>query len=162
MVTDKQVRLLRKKRMEGKTLEAAAAAASMTEKTARKWEHRALPSATKTPRAWRTRPDPFVDVWAAEVEPLLIDDKDGKLEAKTIFAELCRRHPDAFEAGQLRTLQRRVRVWRAEQGPEKEVFFPQSHAPGRMASIDFTRATELAITIAGVPFAHLFFQFVLA
>lgn len=162
MVTDRQVRLLRKKRMESKTLEAAALAAGMSERTARKWQHGALPSATKEPRTWRTRPDPFVDVWAAEVEPLLVADTDGKLEAKTVFEELCRRHPDTFEQGQLRTLQRRVRVWRAERGPEKEVFFPQSHAPGRMASIDFTRATELAITIAGIPFAHLFFQFVLA
>lgn len=162
MVTDKQVRLLRKKRMEGKTLEAAGVAAGVTEKTARKWEHGALPSARKTPRTWRTRPDPFVDVWASEVEPLLVADKDGKLEAKTVFAELCRRHPAVFELGQLRTLQRRVRVWRAEQGPEKEVFFPQEHLPGRMASIDFTHATELAITIAGVAFVHLFFELVLA
>lgn len=162
MVTDRQVRLLRKKRMEKKTLEAAAMAAGMSERTARKWQHGALPSATKTPRTWRTRPDPFVDVWAADVEPLLIADKDGKLEAKTIFEELCRRHPDVFEPGQLRTLQRRIRVWRAEQGPEKEVYFPQDHQPGRMASIDFTHATELAVTIAGIPFVHLFFQFVLA
>lgn len=162
MVTDKQVRLLRKKRMQGKTLEAAAVAAGMTEKTARKWERGALPSASKTPRTWRTRPDPFEDVWEEEVEPLLVEDKDGKLEAKTIFAELCRRHPTAFEVGQLRTLQRRVRVWRAEQGPEKEVFFPQEHLPGKMASIDFTHATELDVTIAGVAFVHLFFEFVLA
>lgn len=162
MVTDRQVRLLRKKRMEKKTLEAAATAAGMSERTARKWQHGALPSATKQPRTWRTRPDPFSDVWAAEVEPLLVDDSDGELEAKTIFEELCRRHPDAFEPGQLRTLQRRVRLWRAEKGPAKEVFFPQKHAPGRMASIDFTHATELGVTIAGVQFVHLFFQFVLA
>jgi transposase len=162
MVTDRQVRLLRKKRMEKKTLEAAATAAGMSERTARKWQHGALPSAMKTPRTWRTRPDPFVDVWADDVEPLLVGDTDGELEAKTIFEELCRRHPDAFEPGQLRTLQRRVRLWRAERGPEKEVFFPQKHEPGRMASIDFTHATELAVTIAGVPFVHLFFQFVLA
>lgn len=162
MVTDRQVRLLRKKRMEKKTLEAAATAAGMSERTARKWQHGALPSAMKQPRTWRTRPDPFVDVWAAEVEPLLVDDTAGELEAKTIFEELCRRHPDAFEPGQLRTLQRRVRLWRAEKGPEREVFFPQKHAPGRMGSMDFTHATELGVTIAGVHFVHLFFQFVLA
>jgi hypothetical protein len=162
MVTDRQVRLLRKKRMEEKTLEAAATAAGMCERTARTWQRGALPSATKTPRTWRTRPDPFVDVWEEDVEPLLVADADGELEAKTIFEELCRRHPDTFEFGQLRTLQRRVRIWRAERGPEKEVFFPQKHVPGRMASIDFTHATELAVTIAGVPFVHLFFQFILA
>lgn len=162
MVTDRQVRLLRKKRMEKKTLEAAATAAGMSERTARKWQHGVLPSAKKRPRTWRTRPDPFVDVWGAEVEPLLVADTDGELDAKTIFEDLCRRHPDTFEPGQLRTLQRRVRLWRAEKGPAKEVFFPQKHVPGRMGSIDFTHATELGVTIAGVQFVHLFFQFVLA
>src|SRR5690242_2980673 len=114
MVSNRQVRLLRKKRMEGKTLEAAAAAAGMSERTARTWQRGPLPSETKGPRAWRTRPDPFAEVWATEVEPLLVADTEGKLEAKTIFEELCRRKPSAFEAGQLRTLQRRVREWRAQ------------------------------------------------
>jgi hypothetical protein len=67
-----------------------------------------------------------------------------------------------FEHGQLRTLQRRVREWRAERGPEKEVYFPQEHLPGRMASLDFTHATELGVTIAGAVFVHLFFELVLA
>jgi transposase len=162
MVTDRQVRLLRKKRMEGKTLEAAAMAAGMSERTARTWQHGPLPSATKEPRTWRTRPDPFADVWSKEIEPLLIADADGGLEAKTIFEELQRRRPGEYDAGQLRTLQRRVRSWRAERGPDKEVYFPQEHAPGRMASIDFTHAGELGVTIAGAPFVHLFFQLVLA
>ncbi len=162
MVTDKQVCLLRKKRMQGKTLEAAAMAAGMSERTARTWQRGELPSSSKESRSWRTRPDPFVDVWAADVEPLLIADAEGKLEAKTIFEELCRRHPEAYEAGQLRTLQRRVRVWRATRGPEKEVYFPQAHTPGRMGSMDFTHGTELRVTLAGVPFVHLFFEFVLA
>jgi hypothetical protein len=148
--------------MEGRTLEAAAAAAGMSERTARTWQRGPLPSETKQPRTWRTRPDPFVDVWATEVEPLLTADTEGKLEAKTIFEELCRRQPGAFEAGQLRTLQRRVRDWRAQHGPDKEVYFPQEHAPGRTGSIDFTHATELGVTIAGAVFVHLFFQLVLA
>ena len=162
MVTDRQVRLLRKKRMEEKTLEAAAVAAGMSERTARTWQHGPLPSATTTSRSWRTRPDPFVDVWAAKIEPLLVADSDGKLEAKTIFEELCRLQPDAFEPGQLRTLQRRVRVWRAERGPEKEIFFPQLHTAGKMGAIDFTHATELSVIIGGLPFVHLFFELVLA
>jgi len=162
MVSDRQVRLLRKKRMENKTMEAAAAAASMSERTARKWQRGPLPTATKVQRSWRTRPDPFVEVWTTEVEPMLVADKEGKLEAKTVFAELCRKKPGMFEYGQLRTLQRRIREWRAERGPDKEVYFPQEHVPGRMASMDFTHATELGITIAGVVFVHLFFEFVLA
>jgi hypothetical protein len=91
-----------------------------------------------------------------------VEDEEGKLEAKTIFEELCRRRPGEFEAGQLRTLQRRVRSWRAERGPDKEVFFPQEHAPGRMGAIDFTHAGELGVRIAGAVFAHMFFQLVLA
>ncbi|WP_437732695.1 IS21 family transposase [Sorangium sp. So ce1335] len=162
MVSDRQVRVLRKKRMEGKTLETAAAAAGMSERTARTWQRGPLPSETKQPRTWRTRPDPFAEVWATEVEPLLVADKKGELEAKTIFEDLVRRKPGEFEPGQLRTLQRRVREWRAQHGPAKEVFFPQEHVPGRMASMDFTHATELGVTIAGELFVHLFFQFVLA
>ena len=162
MVTDKQVRLLRRKRMEGKTLEAAAVAAGMSERTARTWQHGPLPSATTTSRSWRTRPDPFEKVWVPDVEPLLLADSDGKLEAKTIFEELCRLHPSTFDLGQLRTLQRRVRLWRAERGPEKEVFFPQVHVAGKMASIDFTHATELSVVVGGLPFVHLFFELVLA
>jgi hypothetical protein len=162
MVTDEQVRVLRKKRMEGKTLEAAAAAAGMSERTARKWQRGEMPSETKRVREWRTRPDPFADVWEKEVEPLLEGDKEGKLEAKTIFDELNRERTEKFGAGQLRTLQRRVREWRALRGGEKEVFFPQEHAPGRMGAFDFTHATDLGVTIAGVVFFHLFFEFVLA
>lgn len=162
MVSDRQVRLLRKKRMENKTLEAAASAAGMSERTARKWQRGPLPSETKQPRTWRTRPDAFVEVWEAEIEPLLVADTEGKLEAKTIFAELCRKRPGEFEAGQLRTLQRRVRDWRAQYGPHKEVYFPQEHLPGRMGSFDFTHATELGVTIAGELFVHMFFQLVLA
>jgi hypothetical protein len=136
MVSDRQVRLLRKKRMEKTTLEAAASAAGMSERTARAWQRGPLPSETKEPRTWRTRPDPYEEVWSTEIEPLLVADTEGKLEAKTIFAELCRTRPGVFEPGQLRTLQRRVREWRAERGPEKEVYFPQEHVPGRMASMD--------------------------
>lgn len=162
MVTDRQVRLLRKKRMAGMTLDAAASAAAMGERTARKWQRGPLPSGTREARGWRTRRDPFEEVWATEVEPLLRSDTEGKLEAKTIFEELCRRRPEQFEPGQLRTLQRRVRSFRAQHGPDKEVFFPQQHAPGKMASLDFTHGKELGVTIAGVLFVHLLFELVLA
>lgn len=160
MVTDAQVRLLRKKRMEGKTIEAASAAAGMSERTARAWSTGPLPSETKQPRHWRTRDEPFAEVWP-EVEAWLVADDEGKLEAKTVLAELIRRHPERFEAGQLRTLQRRFREWRALKGPGKEVFFPQVHEAGRMGSLDFTHANELGVTIAGLFFPHMFFHLVM-
>ena len=71
MVTDQQVVLLRQKVMEGKTRQAAAAAAAMSERSARKWQRGSLPSESKQARrSWRTRPDPFADVWEKEIEPL--------------------------------------------------------------------------------------------
>jgi hypothetical protein len=108
MVTDAQVRLLRKRMAEGKTLVSAAAAAGMSERSARTWKRGALPSAAKEPRAWRTRPDPFADVWESEVVPLLVADTGGVLEATTVLSELQRHRGDGWGTGQLRTLQRRM------------------------------------------------------
>src|SRR5436190_24369588 len=70
--------------------------------------------------------------------------------------------PGAVSSGQARTLQRRFRDWRARHGVEPEVFFEQVAIPGREAAIDFTHATELGVTIAGDPFRHLLFEFVLS
>lgn len=162
MVNDAQVRLLRQKMKENKPLETAAAAAGMSARTAQRWKTGPLPSEKKGSRAWRTRQDPFEEVWEKDVVPLLEADTRGRLEAKTVLAELMRRDPSRFAEGQLRTLQRRFRDWRAVQGPGKEVFFPQEHPPGREAAIDFTNANELGVTIAGEPLEHLLFQLVLS
>jgi hypothetical protein len=83
------------------------------------------------------------------------------LEAKTIFEYLQRRYPGHFADGQLRTLQRRVKVWRATEGPAKEVFFAQRHQPGRLSASDFTHMNELGITIQGQSFPHLIYHLVL-
>jgi hypothetical protein len=148
--------------MEKRTLQAAAAAAGMSERAARKWRKGPLPSETKQPRSWRTRVDPFADVWESEIVPLLRGDEAGILQATTIIQVLDERRPGAFRAGQVRTLQRRVRDWRALHGPAKEVYFEQRHLPGREAALDFTHCTELGVTILGRPFRHLLFQFVLS
>src|SRR2546425_10644400 len=84
MVSDAQVRLLRQKRMERKTQEAAAAAAGMSVRTARTWARGPLPSAGKTPRGWRTRPDPFSGVWGQEIGPPPTADHARVLEAATL------------------------------------------------------------------------------
>jgi hypothetical protein len=97
-------------------------------------------------------------VWR-ELEELL--EREPGLEALTLMEHLCRQYPGQFEMGQLRTLQRRVKRWRAVAGPEREVFFPQEHPPGRQGQSDFTHMKELAVTIAGQPFDHLFYHFML-
>src|SRR5690606_15796915 len=83
------------------------------------------------------------------------------LEAKTLFEDLQRRYPAQFQDGQLRTLQRRVKQWRALEGPPKEVFFPQEHHPGELCQSDFTHMTALGVTIGGQRFEHLIYHFVL-
>ena len=159
MVTDLQVRLMRRKLREGKSQEAAAAAAGMSVRTARQWQRGHLPSQVDQPRHWRTRKDPFAGIWAEEIVPLLESDKDGDLQATTILEYLDERYPDRFIPAQVRTLQRRMRDWRALYGPEKEVYFEQVHPPGREAVIDFTHATRLGVTIQGQLFSHLLFLF---
>ena len=147
--------------MAGKTL-AAAAAAGMSERAARTWQSGPLPSASKAPRTWRTREDPFADVWRSEVVPQLVADTDGRLQVLTLFKALCGRHPGRFQPGQLRTLQRRVREWRVQYGPDREVYFEQVAVPGREAAFDFTDASDLGVTLGGVAFRHLLFEWVLS
>ena len=162
MVTDGQVRVLRRKLMEGKTQEAAAAGAGMSVVSARKWCAGLYPSQARKRHWWRNRPDPFGEVFESEVVPLLAADEKRVLEARTILGELNRRHPGGFSARHLRTLQRRIRQWRALNGPDKEVFFPQEHPPGREAAYDFTNCDELGVTISGTLFDHLLFELALS
>lgn len=144
---------------DGLPLATLAAKAGMDEKTARKYLKAAkLPSQMKRLRDWRTRMDPFAEIWP-EVEGMLR--VAPGLEALTIFEELERRYAGRFQAGQLRTLQRRVRVWRGLYGPEREVFFPQVHRPGVQSQSDFTSMNALDVTIGGLRFPHLLYHFVL-
>lgn len=139
--------------------EIAAAKAGMDAKTARKYLREGrLPSETRVDRTWRTRPDPFMEVWE-EVRQLV--NANPGLEAKTLFEALQREHPGRFADGQLRTLQRRLKHWRATEGPGREVFFAQKHVPGRLGQSDFTHMSELGITIGGQSFPHLLYHFVL-
>src|SRR4051794_9966181 len=159
MVTDQQVRRLRHFDRLGLPPGQAAAKAGMDDKTARKYRRlNQLPSEVGMEHAWRTRPDPFAEVWPQLQEQLALN---PGLEAKTLFEALQRQHPGRFADGQLRTLQRRLKQWRAVQGPAKEVFFAQVHQPGRLGASDFTHCTELGVTIAGTPFPHLIYHFVL-
>jgi transposase len=143
---------------EGETLELAALKSGMSENTARRYRKGALPKGRRDQRTYRTRADPFEAVWP-DVERML--ESAPGLEAKTIFARLCERPEATFSEGQLRTLQRKIRRWRAEHGPHKEVMFPQQHRPGEYAQSDFTSMNDLEITIGGEAFDHLVYHFVL-
>jgi transcriptional regulator with XRE-family HTH domain len=159
MKTDHEVRQMRRERSKGKTQEQAAARAGMSVRTARKYERLGqVPSQTKQPRTHRTRQNPFDTDWPWVVAQL---ERDPALQAKTLFAELCRTYPGRYQPNQIRTLQRHIAQWRAQFGPSREVTFPQVHQPGRMGQSDFTEMNDLQITLAGVPFLHLLYHFVL-
>ena len=130
----------------------------MYPKTARKYLNlQRLPSEL-LPKPRGRRPDPFAAVWGEVQEQL---SASAGLEAKTLFEHLQRRYPGQFQDGQLHTLQRRVKYWRATEGPNREVFFVQRHHPGRLAASDFTHMEELVVTIQGQSFAHMVYHFVL-
>ena len=137
----------------------AAAKASISTATAYRFEqdHR-LPSSTDKVRT-RRRPDPLADFFDAEVIPIL--KAAPGLRAVAIFEEMQRRHPH-LSPGARRTLERRIRSWRAEHGADQEVIFRQVHEPGGMGLSDFTDMADLAVMIGGEPLNHRLYHFRLA
>src|SRR5712692_5112468 len=159
MVTDLQVRTLMKHLSSSMPLTKAALKVGIDVKTARKYRDAGrLPRQARAPHAWRTREDPFAAIWE-ELRALL--EVNPGLQAKTLFEYLQRQYPGQFPHGQLRTLQRKLKAWRAVEGPAKEVFFPQEHFPGDLAASDFCHLCALGVMIAGAPFDHLLYHFVL-
>jgi hypothetical protein len=159
MIKDTQILKLRQLVGEGDPLYLAALKVGMDTKTGRKYRHAdRLPSESFIPRTWRTREDPFQDVWPELLGRLELA---PGLQAKTLFEDLQRRFPGRFPDSQLRTLQRKIKAWRAIEGPPREVFFDQTHNPGELCASDFTSMNDLHVTLAGVPFDHLVYHFVL-
>jgi transposase InsO family protein len=143
------------KRQQGKSQETAAAKAAISERSGRrieKDERHSVPGE----RHWRTREDPLEAIWENELVPLL--EKESQLTGLTLWEYLEDEHAGQFPYKVLRTLQRRVKHWKATQGPAKVVIFRQSVPAGRQGLSDFSHpATE--ITIQGEVFTHLLYQF---
>ncbi|MBT5610931.1 MAG: DDE-type integrase/transposase/recombinase [Lentisphaerae bacterium] len=102
-------------------------------------------------RGWRTREDPFAAHWDEVVELL---ETAPELQAVRLFDYLREKYPGHYTDGQVRTLQRRLRAWRAGHGPERELFFEQVHCPGEAVQLDWLDCNGLGITIAGDRFEH--------
>jgi hypothetical protein len=154
-INDHQMRLFMSFRLKNTTALAAAKAGFSTATGYRIENDPRLPSQRQEPRG-RRRPDPLDGVWDAEIVPLLEATPD--LRAVAIFEEILRRHPE-ITPGVRRTLERRIRKWRALNGPERDVIFRQNHAPGRLGLSDFTDMGEASITIAGQPLDHRLYHF---
>jgi hypothetical protein len=156
-LTDHQMRLYMKFRQTNPTA-VAAAKASISIATAYRIEKDPKLPSQKAPRG-RRRPDPLADVFDAEVVPML--KTAAGLRPIAIFEEMIRRHPE-LGSGIRRTLERRIRAWRAIHGEEQEVIFRQVQVPGRMGLSDFTDMGHAGITIAGQPLDHRLYHFRLA
>lgn len=159
MITNRQYqRLMNEYAKTGKVV-VSAMKADIHPQTARKYIDCAQPpSQLQKPHTWRTRKDPLDKVWAEAVDML---QKAPELEAKTLFEYFLTRPESGLEVGHLRTFFRRVRHWRATQGPEQDVFFAQNLQPGQLIQLDWTYARELNVTINGELLDHLFCHCVL-
>jgi hypothetical protein len=157
-VTDQQMRLFMTLN-QTHSVPVAAAKAGVSQATGyRLQQDPLLPSQKKTPRG-RRRPDPLADIFDTEVVPLL--KSSPGLRSVAIFEELLRQYPD-LSLGIRRTLERRIRAWRAEHGLEQEVMFRQVHAPGKMGLSDFTDMNKHGVSVAGQPLEHRLYHFRLA
>lgn len=134
----------------------AAARAGISKGTAYKID-KGLHRSTRKPREGKpTRRDPFVNVWDSYLVPLL---EKGVSNTTLLYKELQKKHPEEYlDKRNLRTLQRKVSVWKALNGVEKEVIFRQEKpAPGKKAIADFTMLKD-EITINGKLFKHKLFH----
>ena len=155
-VTDCQKRLFMKLR-KTHTTEVASAKAGFSRATGYRLDaDLPLPDQEEAKPRGRRRPDPLADVFDTVVVPIL--ENSPGIRPVGVFQELMRRHPE-LDPGVRRTLERRVRLWRAEHGPEQEVIFRQKHEPGRQGLSDFTHTAPLGVSVAGQPLKHMLYHF---
>src|SRR5690242_5117107 len=157
-VTDRQIRLYMRHRQTD-TPTVAGAKAGFSTATAYRIEQAPHRSAPEKPPRSRRRPDPLAALWDSEIVPMLQATPD--LRAIGVFNEMRRRHAELSE-GVRRTLERRIRTWRAMHGPEQDVIFRQEHTPGQLGLSDFTDMADLAVCIVGQRFDHRLYHFRLA
>jgi transposase InsO family protein len=157
-INDHQMRLYMKSRLTEKK-PAAAAQAAISLKTAYRIESDPrLPSQKAAPRG-RRRPDPLVAIFDTEIVPML--EAAPGLRPIAIFEEMQRRHPQLPDCVR-RTMERRIRQWRALKGQDRDVIFRQVQEPGRMGLSDFTEMGDLAVRVSGVALDHRLYHFRLA
>ena len=144
-------------RTNGCTQETASAKGGFSMSTASRIDRGKHQPQKGQPRDWRTREDPFSQVWESELVPLL--KANPGLKPTTLFEYLQAKYPNQYDRSKLRTLQRRVQQWKAVAGPPKEVMFCQKHEPGKMGLSDFTHFPQATITIGGQPLKHLLYHY---
>ncbi len=105
------------------------------------------------------KPDPLAGLWDEHILPLLT--QAPGLRPITVLEQMQLLHPDRDLNPARRTLERRMRTWRARHGEDREVIFRQTHPPGQQGMSDFFDARDLGITIAGLSLPHRIYHFTL-
>jgi hypothetical protein len=134
----------------------ASAKTGLSTATGYRLENERSSSLPPAPPRGRRRPDPLIDIFDSEVVPLL--QSAPGLRPIGVFEEMLRRHPQ-LDRGIRRTLERRIRTWRALYGPERDIIFRQVHEPGVLGLSDFTDMNDLGVIIAGEPLDHRLYHF---
>jgi hypothetical protein len=155
-ITNRQVNIYMQKRKSGNIQLLAAAKSGFSERSGRTIDKGRHWTQKADRKRWRTRKDVFEGVWEKDIIPML---NNGIYAATFILNVLQRQYPGKFNEPVLRTLQRRIKQWKAIQGPAKEVMFRQIHQPGSLGVSDFTHPKDIKVTINGVPFEHIFYHF---
>ncbi|HDO7821928.1 TPA: IS21 family transposase [Legionella pneumophila] len=157
-LTSKQVEIYMNARKEGKSQAVSAAKSGISERRGRDIEKGKRIEPVGQLRTWRTRTDPFKEVWASEIEPMLR--QSPTLSPLTVLEYLQSVHGgESYPDKLLRTLQRRVKCWLHQEGPAREVIFRQEHEPGHMGLSDFTELKGITVTIQGKRLRHLLYHF---
>jgi hypothetical protein len=140
-----------------KTTQALSAAkAGLSEQTAHKIDHNKHRPKKDRKHDWETRKNPFAEIWDDFIVPMLIQ---GVYESTFVLEEVQKKYPDQYSSKLLRTLQRKIKRWRAISGKAKDVMFMQEHKPGELGISDFTHPKKIQVTINGEPFEHIFYHF---
>lgn len=143
----------------GDSQQVASAKAGLSVRSGRRIDKGDL-TTESSPRQWRTRKDPLDPVWDLKIVPLL--EAMPSLLPNTLFEWLIDNYPDKYSTSIKRTLQRRVKQWKALYGPEREVMFRQEKTPGQLGLSDFTLLKRVEITLKGEAFKHLLYHYRLA
>lgn len=159
-ITDEQYRWHMTLRNEGRTQKQSASKVGISERSGRNLENRGCLASQRKRKKYRTRKDPLEAVWDGDIVPIL--EQVPQISCPVLLEQLQDIYPEKYSDSLLRTLQRRVRKWRAIHGPSREIMFSQEHAPGRQGLSDFTKLKGIEITIQGELFDHLLYHFRLA
>ncbi len=143
----------------GHSRQTAAAKAGISRRTAQRIESGTHRPKRGRPRDWKTRQDPLDGHWEAELLPML--EREPRLSPIPLFEALQELYPGQYD-DKIRTVERRVKDWKAKQGKPKEVMFKIQHAPGELGLSDFTHLKGVTVTVKGQPFGHILYHYRLA